>query len=267
MGEMIGRVAIREWRTDAPVCLAVMLHGYTEHVGRYDELAQALAARRVHVVGPDHIGHGRSPGERALLDDFDEIAADVRGVVLAKRDALPVVLLGHSMGGLIAIRYAQLFREDLAGMVLSAPAVGMVPFLEAVLAAPEIPEAGFDGTLLSRDPAVGDDYAADPLVWHGPWQRGTLEAALAANRAVEAGPTFGDLPLLYLHGADDQIIAADAAQRVVERLAGPDSVFHLLPHQRHEIFNEIGKEATFAMVGDFIASASAHAGARSSSLG
>lgn len=249
--EEIGRVKLRRWHAIDPVRLVVLVHGYTEHVGRYGALAQALTARGSLVVGPDHIGHGLSPGERGVMDDFEKVVDDLHEVVRATRGDHPVVMVGHSMGGLIAMRYAQRYAKELAGLVLSAPAVGLGPFLESVLAAPEIPEQGFDGSLLSRDPTVGDENAKDPLVWHGPWRRATLEAALATNKAVEVGPDFGDLPVLYLHGAEDWIIAVEHARPIVERLARADSEVHILPEQRHEIFNEIGKEETFAMIADF----------------
>ena len=248
----IGRVKVREWRPAHPTRLVVLVHGYTEHGGRYAPLARVLAERGSLVVAPDHVGHGLSGGDRAVMADFESIVDDIQAVIEAYGDGLDVVLIGHSMGGLIAMRYAQRYPQHLAGLVLSAPAVGLAPFLTTVLALPEIPEQGFDGSLLSRDPAVGEDNAADPLVWHGPWQRATLEGALAANRAVDAGPGFGELPLLYLHGTDDQIVALEPARAVVERVAGPQSEFHMLPDQRHEIFNEIGKEETFSIVAGFV---------------
>lgn len=251
MTETIGRVQVRRWSAAEPARVVVLVHGYTEHAGRYAALAEALVARRSCVVAPDHVGHGLSAGERAVMADFDAVVDDIHRVVVETRGSLPVVMVGHSMGGLLAVRYAQRHAGELAGLVLSAPAVGLGPFLESVLALPAIPEAGFDGSLLSRDSSVGDEYQKDPLVWHGPWQRATLEAALAADRAVAVGPGLATLPLLYLHGSDDRICSADAARPVIERLAGPDSEFRILPDHRHELFNEVGREALYARVADF----------------
>jgi len=163
----------------------------------------------------------------------------------------PWVMVGHSMGGLIATRYAQRHREDLAGLVLSGPAIGLGPVIEGWLAAPELPSDPIDVAVLSRDAAVGEAYAADPLVYHGGWKRPTLEAFVAADRAIAEGPGFGDLPLLYVHGAEDQLVPVDLARPVVERLAGPDSELPVLDGARHEVFNELGKEETIALVADF----------------
>ena len=88
-------------------------------------------------------------------------------------------------------------------------------------------------------------------MWHGGWKRPTLEAWAAAEKAIAEGPGFGDLPLLYIHGADDQLVPLDLARPVIERLAGPDSEFHVLDGARHEVFNELGREQTIELVGNF----------------
>ena len=245
----VGRVHVRRWPADAPARLVVLVHGYGEHIGRYEHVAEALNGRGSDVVGPDHVGHGRSEGDRALVEDFEAIVDDVRTVVNEARGDLPVVMVGHSMGGLIATRYAQRHREDLSGLVLSGPAIGLTPVLEGWLEDP--PDDPIDGAVLSRDPAVGEAYDADPLVYHGGWKRTTLEAFMAADRAIAEGPTFGDLPLLYLHGGDDQLVPVALAQPVVERLAGPDSKLVVIEGARHEVFNETDQDETIARVADF----------------
>jgi alpha-beta hydrolase superfamily lysophospholipase len=247
----VGRVQVRRWPADDPARLVVLVHGYGEHVGRYEHVAQELAARGSAVVGPDHVGHGLSEGEAALVEDFEAVVDDLRAVVHDARDDLPVVMVGHSMGGLIAIRYAQHHREDLAGLVLSGPAVGLSPVMREWLAAPELPSDPIDVTTLSRDPEVGEAYAADPLVYHGGWKRPTLEAFVAADRAIAEGPGFGDLPLLYVHGADDRLVPVALARPVVERLAGPDSEFRVIEGARHEVFNELDQDDTIGLVASF----------------
>src|SRR5215218_5051797 len=105
--------------------------------------------------------------------------------------------------------------------------------------------------MLSRDPAVGEAYANDPLVYHGGWKRPTLAAFIAADSAIAAGPGFGDLPLLYVHGAEDPLVPIDFARPVVERLAGADSDVRIIPGARHEVFNETDQDETIALVADF----------------
>jgi alpha-beta hydrolase superfamily lysophospholipase len=245
----VGRVQVRRWASENPRRLVVLVHGYGEHIGRYEHVAQALVARGADVVGPDHIGHGQSPGEPALVEDFEPIVDDLRLVVEDARGELDVVMVGHSMGGLIAARYAQRDREDLAGLVLSGPAVGLSPVFATWLEAP--PSDPIDGAMLSRDPAVGVAYANDPLVYHGGWKRATLEAFMAADQAIADGPGFGDLPLLYVHGAEDPLVPVDLARPVVERLGGEDSDFRIIAGARHEVFNETDQDKTIALVAAF----------------
>src|SRR5919206_2521690 len=146
---VIGGVQVRRWPADDPKRLVVLVHGYGEHIGRYAHVAEALAARGSTVVGPDHVGHGRSAGERVLVESFEPIVDDLHAVVQAEPGDLSVVMVGHSMGGLIAICYAQRHREDLAGLVLSGPAVGLGPVMQQWLAAPEPPSDPLDATALS----------------------------------------------------------------------------------------------------------------------
>jgi alpha-beta hydrolase superfamily lysophospholipase len=245
----VGRVQVRRWSAEDPQRLVVLVHGYGEHIGRYEHVANALVARGCDVVGPDHVGHGRSPGEPALVEDFEPIVDDLRAVVDAARGDLPVVMVGHSMGGLIATRYAQRHPEDLAGLVLSGPAIGIGPVLESWIENP--PSDPIAGEALSRDPAVGEAYAEDPLVYHGGWKVPTLKAFAASDRAIADGPAFGELPLLYVHGAEDPLVPVGLARPVVERLAGADTDVHVIDGARHEVFNELDQERTIALVADF----------------
>jgi alpha-beta hydrolase superfamily lysophospholipase len=210
----VGRVRVRRWPAGNPARLAVLAHGYGQHIGRRAHVAEALAERGSVVVGPHHVGHGSSSGEQALAEDFDLLVGDLRGVVQDARGDLPVVMVGHSMGGLIATRYAQRHREDLAGLGLSGPR-----------------------SVSARSSRGG----------RRPRSCRRIRSTWPCCRAI------GDLPLLHVHGAEDQLVPAALARPVVERLAGPDSELHVIEGARHEVFNEIGKEETIGLVVRFAA--------------
>lgn len=253
-----GALSVRVWPNPAPERIVVLAHGYGEHIGRYEHVGAALSERGAVVCGPDHLGHGESEGERVLITDVEHIVDDLHAVVSYGRKhhpELPVVLVAHSMGGLIGTRYAQRYGDELAGLVLSAPSIGLAPVLAPVLVqlpeGTELPDEPIDPTVLSRDLSVGEAYANDPLVWHGGWKRVTLEAFLRANEAVDAGPGFGDLPVLYIHGEVDQLVPRALAQPAVERLQGSDFTEVIVPEARHETFNELEKEETIGLVADF----------------
>jgi alpha-beta hydrolase superfamily lysophospholipase len=250
-----GTVRVRVWPHPAPKRVVVLSHGYGEHVGRYEHVAAVLVERGAVVYGPDHLGHGESDGERVLIGDFEHVVDDLHAVVDRAREkhpGLPVVLVGHSMGALIATRYAQRHGDGLAGLVVSAPPVGFAPVFTELLAAPELPDDPIDVSVLSRDASVGEAYANDPLVWHGSWKRPTVEAFLRANEAVDAGPGFGDLPVLYIHGEADELVPMALTQPAVHRLAGSDFREHIVPGARHESFNELEQDKTLAVVTEFI---------------
>ncbi|MFC4909383.1 alpha/beta hydrolase [Actinomadura gamaensis] len=229
----------------APRYVAVLVHGYGEHLGRYEHVAAFLNRHGALVCGPDHAGHGLSAGERVLITDVDDLVADVRTVVESARDDLPgvpVIMIGHSMGGLIATRYAQLHGSELTALVLSGPVLGRWDALSALLELPEIPDIPIDPDTLSRDPEVGRAYAADPLVWHGPFKRPTLQALDAAIRAVSEHGTLGDLPVLWLHGEDDRLVPVEGTRAGIEAIRGPGLTSKIYPAARHEIFNETNRD-------------------------
>ncbi|MPQ97118.1 alpha/beta fold hydrolase [Modestobacter sp. I12A-02628] len=252
-----GRLAARTWPAAGTATHLVLLaHGYGEHVGRYEHVAAALTAAGAVVVGVDHVGHGRSDGERVLVPDVERVVDDLHAVDLrarAEHPGLPVVLLGHSMGGLIAARYAQRYGDGLTALVLSGPLVGDWAAADALLTLPEMPDAPLDITTLSRDPQVGADYAADPLVWHGPFKRPTVQAIRWGLDAVAAGPSLGSLPLLWAHGEADTLVPVEGSRSGVQHLRGERYVERLYPGARHEIFNETNAEEVLADLTGFVA--------------
>ncbi len=252
-----GGLFVRVWENEGASFIALLVHGYGEHIGRYDHVGAALVDAGAVVYGPDHVGHGQSEGERVLIEDIDAIAADVELVAELAREqhpGVPLAVIGHSMGGLIAARYAQLYPGGLEALVLSAPAIGSNPAFETVANMDPMPEIALDPDDLSRDPEVGAAYAADPLVWHGPFKRTTLEALLAAGGAVAAGPAVSGTPVLWMHGAEDPIVPIDGTREAVEHLA-PERRERIWEGARHEIFNETNSDEVLAEMTDFLGGA------------
>ncbi|MFV0132529.1 alpha/beta hydrolase [Streptomyces sp. HMX87] len=250
-----GRITAREWRGARPRYVALLVHGYGEHIGRYEEVAGALVAHGAAVYGPDHVGHGKSDGERVLIEDFEDVVTDVHtvaGLARAAHPGLPVVMAGHSMGGLIASRYAQRHPGELSALVLSGPVIGDWELPRQVLALDEIPDIPISPSALSRDPAVGESYAADPLVWHGPMKRPTVEAFVRTLGTVAEGGDVGRLPLLWLHGDDDRLVPLSGSRPGVERLSGGHLTERIYPGARHEVFLETNRAEVLADLTRFL---------------
>lgn len=251
-----GQIVARRWQGDAePTHVVVLVHGYGEHIGRYDHVAAALIDNGAIVYGLDHMGHGKSAGERVLVTDFGDVVTDVHSVVASACEAwpdLPIVLIGHSMGGMIAARFAQLHGDLLSALVLSGAAVGDFELVGQMLQLDEIPDVPLDPAILSRDTTVGDAYAADDLVWHGPFKRPTLQAMFDTIAAINAAGSLGELPVLWVHGADDQLVPIEGTRVGIERLRGETFRSHEYPGARHEVFNETNADEVLADVTAFI---------------
>jgi alpha-beta hydrolase superfamily lysophospholipase len=190
-----------------------------------------------------------------LVEDFEDVVTDVHTVADFARAAhpgLPVVLIGHSMGGLICARFAQRHGTELAALVLSGPVIGDWELPRRLIALDEIPDTPVSPASLSRDPAVGAAYAADPLVWHGPMKRPTVESFLRTLETVTKGGDIGRLPLLWLHGEDDRLVPLAGSRVGVERLSGGVLTERIYPGARHEVFNETNSAEVLADLTRFL---------------
>lgn len=240
-----GTLHARRWSpTEAPSYVALLCHGYGEHLGRYEHVASRLTDDGAAVYAQDHVGHGESDGERVLVTDFEKVVDDFRLLhehAVRDNPGLPVVLVGHSMGGMIAARYVQRHGDSLLCAVLSGPVLGQWPALDALLPLEEMPDVPIDPATLSRDPAVGQAYVDDPLVWHGPFKKPTVRALADCLASIDAGGSV-DVPLLWLHGEDDQLVPYAGTLRGWPGLAGPAAEHKAYPGARHEIFNETNKD-------------------------
>lgn len=240
-----GSLHARRWSpAGAPSYIALLCHGYGEHLGRYEHVASRLTDDSAVVYAQDHVGHGESDGERVLITDFEKVVEDFHllhehGV--QENPGLPVVLVGHSMGGMIAARYAQRFGDSLSCVVLSGPVLGQWAALDALLPMEEMPDSPIDPSTLSRDAAVGAAYVDDPLVWHGPFKKPTVRALADCIATIDADGSV-EVPVLWLHGEEDQLVPYGGTSSGWPTLAGPAAEQRAYPGARHEIFNETNKD-------------------------
>lgn len=248
-----GDLAVRTWRGQDPGWIALISHGHGEHSGRYQWVAEQLLAARALVCAPDHVGHGRSPGERVMLENAEAVVADlevIRRDLAAAHPDLPIVLIGHSLGGMFAVRHAQHHQDRLAAIVLSAPVLGTWHVLD-LLEDDEIPDTPIDQATLSHDPQVGRDYLADPLVWHGAFKHSTLTAIESCLHRINTGPSLG-IPTLWLHGEEDELVPEADTRTGIDHIRGYEFHEHIYPGKRHELFNEVNKSEVLNDVLTFI---------------
>ena len=252
----LGELALYTWSpAQSPSFVAVLAHGYAEHAGRYQHVAARLVGEGGVVYAPDHIGHGRSAGERShveLLEDMVNDLGTIAKQAAGEHAGLPVLVLGHSMGGLIATRYVQRAVGPVDALVLSDPVIGGNSAMFALLEMDPMPEVPLDPAALSRDPAVGAAYAADPLVYHGPIRRESLETFRDEAKTVADGPGLGDLPTLWLHGENDPLAPYAETKAAIDRIGGPALRQKVYPGAMHEIFNETNQDEVLDDVVAFV---------------
>lgn len=254
-------LAIQDWPLPEGERLrgvVLIVHGLGEHAGRYDHVAQRLNSWGFAVRGYDHYGHGDSGGVRGalpsdtrLLDDLDDVLQSTR----ARMDQrTPLVLLGHSMGGLVAARYVSLRRRPVDALVLSSPAFdpglnAVQKILLAVLPriAPNLRVGnGLDADFLSHDPEVVSAYRADPLCHDrvsGRLARFIVEQGAAT---IACAPRWS-VPTLLMYAGADRIVNPDGS-RAFAAAASPAVQSHCFASHYHELFNETDKEPVFAML-------------------
>jgi alpha-beta hydrolase superfamily lysophospholipase len=252
-----GALSVRTWSGDAPTYAVLLAHGIGEHGGRYAHVARRLVEDGAVVYAGDHLGHGESAGERMEIKDVDVTVQDLHVVanrVRTDHPGLPLALIGHSLGGIISTRFAQLYPGELAALVLTGPVVGGNPAFEALLAMDPMPSVPIDPAMLSRDPAAGEAYLADPLVYHGPLTRQTLTAIFASVDVIAAGPSLGELPTLWLHGENDPLAPYDVTAKAFEHLAGTALEQKKYDGAMHEILNETNKDEVIADILTFLRS-------------
>jgi len=254
-----------EWLPPAARGVVVLVHGLAEHSGRYAELVERLTANGLAVYALDHRGHGRSPGPRAQIGRFAWLVADLATRIRAARGAypgLPLVLLGHSMGGAVALATALAHPALIDALALSAPAIGAdpkVPALRVALArllSRILPAAGvlrLDAALVSRDPAVVRGYETDPLVYRGAVPARTAVELLDAMAAFPAAVGALSVPTLVMHGTADGLVPIRDAERVWQRFGTTDLTVHRYEGLFHEVFNEPERARVFDDLAAWIA--------------
>ncbi len=247
----------RAWQAADPRATLLIVHGLGEHSGRYDHVGSRLAGAGISAYGFDLRGFGQSEGHRAFVESFDRYLADVEQMLgWARRDGLPVVLYGHSLGGLIATRYAESNRPAPDLLVLSAPAleatVPQVKVIAAKLLSRVLPKLSLpndiEGSQLSSDPAVGEAYFADPLVYTKSTTRLGAEVFGAMDDA-RAQLDRLTVPTLVIHGGADTLVPPTASAPLAN-LANVER--HLFPQFRHEAHNEPEGEKALDLIVNWV---------------
>jgi alpha-beta hydrolase superfamily lysophospholipase len=251
-------IQYRHWPVEGAKACVLLIHGLAEHTGRYQRLASRFNEVGVAVVGPDHIGHGASPGVRAHVRRFSEYLEPLTALrtrIEAWYPGIPVFLLGHSMGGLIAA-HALLDSQTLyGGAMFSGPAfVAVNPVAAPVIwigrllryMFPKMGMLALNAAEVSRDPNVVADYIADPLVYSGKITTSLGLEILDAMDAAIARAGEISLPVYIAHGEADVMAGPEGSSAFFDALGSADKSLDFWPALYHEIFHEPESEEVMA---------------------
>lgn len=264
-GQFVGArgatIYYQAWSGQAPIrAVLVVAHGAAEHGGRYAGLAQYFTDRHYAVVALDHDGHGKSDGKRCCLRSFDDYVEDL--ATLQRRAAVdfpeaPQVLLGHSLGGLIACNLLLHKQDKFVACVLSGAAIMtdlqppnyqrvLIRLLSRVL--PNLGVLKLDASGVSRDAAEVQKYVEDPLNHSGALSVRLVAEMFKAMSTVQDNAPAITLPMLILHGGADTMTSPRGSQFLYDNIASADKWLTVYPGLYHEIFNEPERLAVLAEV-------------------
>ena len=247
------KLFFRSEKAKIPAANILLLHGFSEHSGRYHHVFQSLLESNYNVFAIDLRGHGYSQGERGYIDSFSQYISDVDVAVkyVKKHSNLPLILLGHSMGGLIATLYAAKYQHKLNGLILSSPLYGIaleVSWLKHTFA--QIASRFFPGVslpsgivpgYLSHDAKKYKEHEEDPLIFNHVTARWFVEMLKRTFTLSKIAKKI-TLPVLFQLSGDDRIVSLEKSKVWFKKCVSKDKTQIVYPRMFHEIYNEIDRE-------------------------
>lgn len=252
----------QEWLPESdPRAVMILVHGLGEHSTRYAHLAEKFTNAGIAVFTFDNRGHGKTPGTRGVMD-FDKVLADIAERLEQAHDRFPdapIVVFGHSLGGLLTMTYTVRNKPAVAAQIASAPALDSelreqrLKFALAKLLGGVVPDivlpTGLDSSGVSRDPEVVAAYVADPLV-HDKGSTGLAKATFAAMDDMMAQTSF-PVPLLIIHGTGDRLTVPAASKIFVDQVTGDVTLIEY-EGMYHEPHNEPEQDEVFADIMEWL---------------
>lgn len=251
------KIFTRAWRPAAPPHgVVVISHGFNAHSGLYEWAAQQFTSNGLAVYALDHRGRGHSEGERFFVQKFADWTTDLAtfiDIVKAREPGLPVFLLGHSAGGVIACAYALEHQDELAGLICedfayqtAAPAIAVAALKGVSHVAPHAHVLKLKNEDFSRDPAVVAALNADPLIANESQPSETIAELVRADELLKKSFQKITLPLLILHGTGDKVTKAAGSQEFYEKAGSRDKMLKLYDGHFHDLLADVGKQQVMA---------------------
>jgi len=251
------KVFVRSWTPERPPrAVLVVAHGFNAHGGHFAWAAEQFLSAGLTVVAFDFRGRGRSEGERFYVEEIDEYVSDLSSTIALVRSRyphLPMFLLGHSAGGVVAATYLLENRAGIAGFICESIAF-QVPAPTFALAAikglsrlvPRLRVLTLRNKAFSRDPRAVEALNTDPLTAHERQPASTVAALVRANERLRGRFASITLPLLIVHGTADRVTDVRGSQFLYDAVGATDKTLKLYEGHYHDLLNDVGKEQVVA---------------------
>ena len=263
------KIFTREWQPAGKAHgVVVISHGLNAHSGRYEWVAQQLTSNGLAVYALDHRGRGHSEGERFFVKKFADWTTDLAtfiDIVKGREPGLPVFLLGHSAGGVIACGYALQHQEELAGLIcedfayqIPAPDVALAILKGVSHVAPHAHVLKLKNEDFSRDPVVVAAMNADPLIANEKQPSETIAELVRTDELLKKSFQHITLPVLILHGTGDKVTKPSGSKEFYDKAGSSDKTLKLYEGHFHDLLADLGKQQVMADIQAWI---DAHLGA------
>ncbi len=252
------RIFYQCWVPEGAHKIMVVAHGLGEHSGRYKNLVDFFYPKGYGIFALDHRGHGQSSGTRGHVDSFDQYGDDLNMLIkkiCSETGQKKVILVGHSLGGLISVSYLLRYQETVSHLVLSSPGLRTKdppPKIKAAagkLLARIVPSLTMsneiDPTHICHDEKVVQAYIDDPLVHNRVSTRFFVEFLKTSEKVFNMASSL-TVPLLLLQAQDDLLVDTQASREFFEAAGSAEKEMKVYEGQYHEIFNEPEKEVVFS---------------------
>jgi len=247
-------IFFQKWLVEKARAILIIAHGLGEHSGRYGNLLNSLAGKKISVFAIDHRGHGKSDGKRGHVDSFMDYVYDLKlfiEFIKEENRGLPIILLGHSMGGVITARYSMTYPDDLSLVVMSSPGLapafkvpewkkGLASFLSSRIGSLSFSN-GISAEGISHDREAVTAYENDPLVHDRVSARWTVEFIRATEECMANAKNIRK-PILLLHGKSDPIADYKATEEFYNSVSSVNKKLYLYEGLYHETINETAEE-------------------------
>ena len=258
-----GKLSLRGWRPTSPVrAVLAVCPGFNAHSGMYDWIGEQLAVHGIATYAIDLRGRGTSEGERFYARSFDDYVEDLKALFQftnAREPGLPVFLLGHSAGAVVATLYALAHQSELAGFIcediafeLPAPDFALAVLKGVSHVAPHAHALTLHNADFSRDPAVVEAMNQDPLIAGESQPFATMAALVHADERLKADLPKISLPVFVIHGGADKAAKPSGSQHFYERISSEDKTLKLYDGRYHDPLHDLGKEEVLLDIQEWI---------------